>query len=64
MFGNGKGGLDQLAQACALILASALCLYWAVQLICAIWQTLAIIGGLVALVSVSLAIWRWRQSQW
>lgn len=64
MFGDGKGLLQQLARGCFLIMVSALCLYLAAQLLCAVWQVLAIVGGLLALVIVGVAVWRWRQERW
>lgn len=64
MFSDGKSLPQQLARGCFLILVSAICLYLAAQLLCAVWQVLAIVGGLVALVVVGVSVRRWRQERW
>jgi hypothetical protein len=59
-----RGWLDRLVGACVSLFLGALALYAAVQLVEAIWLTLAIALVAVALLVGLVALWRARRARW
>lgn len=53
--------LSRLWHAAFVILGSVVALWVAVQLILQIWWVLAIIGGIILLITA--VVWRWRASR-
>ena len=51
--------LDRLVGACCSLLIAATAVYLAAGLIVSVWIELVVIAGVIVLLVISVAVWRW-----